>query len=422
MHAQSAKLAYVYLHMKKQKIQKDMKRWLYIVLLLLASTIVRANGDTLSVAERNAQLGFNDTIDRMAEDFVEAYVVIVDPSGESMYSIFGHACLRLTCPYYGLDYFYSYVSEDIEGKVFRFLLNDLKMGLVALTYDEYIHEYAAEGRGVRMYKLNLPPEVEVELCRICDRHVSEGMYLEYDYMKRGCTVSIVHMINEAITAANKTYSTQYSIEYPEWDKSFNRTIREIGYENAIHDWNVFFAMILGGGTVDNPNIPKVEKIIIPKDLIAIWQKAKLNGYQLLDTNPIDLLPTMNEYHGNKISPILIVVLLLILSIFNILWSKPYFDWIILGIQTLLGLLMVWLLFSPLPGSEWNWLIIPFNPLPAICWKWRDKWAIPYAIVIVMWSIGMILSPHRLVGTEHLLLAMIFVIVLVKSYIRKTLKV
>lgn len=399
-----------------------MKRWLYIVLLLLASTIVRANGDTLSVAERNAMQGFNDTIDRMAEDFVEAYVVIVDPSGESMYSIFGHACLRLTCPYYGLDYFYSYVSEDIEGKVFRFLLNDLKMGLVALTYDEYIHEYAAEGRGVRMYKLNLPPEVEIELCRICDRHVSEGMYLEYDYMKRGCTVSIVHMINEAIEATNKTYSTHFSIEYPEWDKSFNRTLREICYDSAPHDWNMFLGMPLVGGDVDSPNMPKEEKLIIPRDLVSVWQKSIINGKTLLSQESVELLPSVNYYNGNLISPLMIIILLLILSIVNIFWNKPYFDWTILGIQTLLGLLMVWLLISPLPGSEWNWLIIPFNPLPALCWKWREKWAIPYAGIIVLWSVGMILSPHRLVGTEHLLLAMIFVIVLVKSYIRKTLKV
>lgn len=394
-----------------------MKRWLYIMLLLLTSTIVRANGDTLSIAERNAQQGFNDTIGRFADDFVEAYVVIVDPSGESMYSIFGHACLRLTCPYYGLDYFYSYVSEDIEGKVFRFLLNDLKMGLVALTYDEYIHEYAAEGRGVRMYKLNLPPEVEIELCRICDRHVSEGMYLEYDYMKRGCTVSIVHMINEAIIAANKAYSTQYSIAYPQWDESFDRTLREICYDGAPHDWNMFFGMPLVGGDVDSPNMPKEEKLIIPRDLVGVWQKSIINGKTLLSQESVELLPSVNYYNGNLISPLMIIILLLILSIVNIFWSKPYFDWIILGIQTLLGLLMVWLLFSPLPGSEWNWLIIPFNPLPAICWKWREKWAIPYAGIIVLWSVGMILSPHKLVGTEHLLLAIIFVIVLVKPYIK-----
>lgn len=393
-----------------------MKRWLYIMLLLFVYMNVWANEDSLFVADRKAQTDFTDTIDRMAEDFVEASVVVADPYGESMYSIFGHACLRLICPYYNLDYFYSYVSEDIQGKVLRFLLNDLKMGLVALTYDEYISEYQKEGRGVREYKLNLPPEVKIELCRICDRHVAEGMYLEYDYMKRGCTLSIVHMLNEAIAATNKTYSTQYSIKYPEWDKSFNRTIREIGYENALHDWNVFFAMILGGGTVDNPNIPKVEKIIIPKDLIAIWQKAELNGSQLLDTNAIELLPTMNEYHGNKISPMLIVILLLVLSVFNIFWSKPYFDWAILGVQTLLGLLMVWLLFSPLPGSEWNWLIIPFNPLPALCWKWRDKWAVPYAVLIILWCIGMCLAPHRLVGTEHLILTIIFVTALIKPYI------
>jgi len=399
-----------------------MKKWLFILLSLFVYMNVWANKDSLSIAERNTQEGVNDTIDRMAEDFVEAYVVIADPAGESMYSVFGHACLRLTCPYYGLDCFYSYVSEDIEGKVFRFLVNDLKMGLVALTYDEYIQEYKVDGRGVRAYKLNLPPEVEVELCRICDQHVAEGLCLEYDYMKRGCTISIVHMINEAIAATNDKYSTQYGIKYPDWDESFGRTLREICYDSAPHDWNMFLGMPLVGGNVDSPNVPKEEKLIIPRDLVNVWQKSTIGGKNLLAQDSIVLLPSENLYEGNLISPLVIIILLLILSIANIFWGKPYFDWTILAIQAVLGLLMVWLLISPLPGSEWNWLIIPFNPLPALCWKWREKWAVPFAIVIVVWSIGMMFSPHRLVGTEHLLLAIIFVIVLVKPYIRKIFKV
>ena len=81
-----------------------MNRWVYIILLLLCSSVFafgQMRNDTdfslsdhaREVAERNAAQGFNDTIDRLAEDFVEAYVVVADP-GEVLYSVLGHACLH----------------------------------------------------------------------------------------------------------------------------------------------------------------------------------------------------------------------------------------------------------------------------------------------------------------------------------------
>jgi hypothetical protein len=235
----------------------------------------------LSVAERNALQGFNDTIDRMAEDFIEVNLVIIEPSGDAMYSILGHSCLHLKCAQYGLDKFYSYVSEDIEGKVFRFLINDLRMGLVELNKDEFLQEYINEGRGVREYKLSLPPEVEMELWRICDLRVGQGLNLKYDYISRGCAISIVHSIENAINSANKKHNTKYKIEYPVWGKEFNRTLREIVYDNSPVGWNRFYGITLVGGQVDNPNLPPKEKLIIPRELLSTWQNSFIAGNPLI---------------------------------------------------------------------------------------------------------------------------------------------
>ena len=394
-----------------------MKRWLYIVLLLLASTIVRANGDTLSMAERNAMQGFNDTIDRMAEDFVEVSLVVVDPSDEALYSALGHSCLHFECAHFGIDTFYSYVSEDIEGKVFRFLMNDLRMGLVGLNADELLGEYSHEKRGVREYKFNLPPEVEMELWRICDLHVSRGLNLKYDYITRGCAISIVHSVERAIEAANRMYGTDYEIMYADWGPEFKRTLREIGYDFAPESWLRFAGMTLIGGNADNPNISNTEKLIIPCELASTWQKAMIDGKPLLESQATELLPSEIEYKGDKFTPLCASLLLLLLAIGSLFWEKTYIDWAILLIQTIMGCLMLWLLVSPLPGSEWSWLIIPFNPLPVIFWKWRDKWAMPYATLMMVWIIGMICAPHRLVENAHVLIVLAFTLTILKNQIR-----
>lgn len=350
---------------------------------------------------------------RLADDFITASLVIAEP-GEVMYSILGHAALHMQCPYYNLDCVFSYESEGVQGKVLRFLLGDLKMGMEAMPLDVYLSLYQEEGRGVREFPLNLPAEVKSELWRMCDELVDEGIYLPYDYIKRGCAVSIVHSVDNAIRSANKIYGTDYKITYPDWGKPFERTLREIFYDNAPHGWSLFYCMTLAGGQVDNPDLPKKEKLIAPKELVQTWQQATIAGKPIISDGR-ELLPNVNEYKGDTFTPLYASLILLLFAIIGLFWKREYISWLLLALQTALGCLMVWLLFSPLPGSEWSWLIIPFNPLPAIFWKWRDKWGIYYAALVLAWSIGMLCAPHRLVEYAHIVWAIAFALVAMKPW-------
>ena len=96
-----------------------MKKIWMIVWCLCLTGIAFGQEDTLSVAERNALQGFNDTIDRLAEDFVTVNLVVCDP-GTVLYSTLGHAALHLQCPTFGLDYIYTYESENVRDKIYGF--------------------------------------------------------------------------------------------------------------------------------------------------------------------------------------------------------------------------------------------------------------------------------------------------------------
>lgn len=81
-----------------------------------------------------------------------------------------------------------------------------------------------------------------------------------------------------------------------------------------------------------------------------------------------------------------------------------------------------ILFSNLPCTDWNWLIIPFNILPAIFWYWRRYWALPYAGIIFIWCLVMIgeyLWGHVLVDWPHILLALSFAVILFKQRFSRT---
>jgi len=340
-------------------------------------------------------------------DFVRAYLAVAEPGG-ALYSIFGHACLHLVCPAYGLDYYFTYESENASKRVLKFLSGNLKMGMMNLTPDEYLSDYKTEGRGVVEYELNLPIDIKRELWRILDNHVMEGIYLPYDFEARGCAYASLHMIRMAMNGA--------TIEWGEWPEKYDKTRRELAHDFAqdIYPWNLMFIMAMVGTEIDR-ELPPPQKLIVPTDLLESLQKAKVNGEQLLSCEPHVLVESTNQHKAPWCRPWMVATLLLVLAIAN-LWGKcKYIDWLILGLVTMIGIVITYLVaFSTLPCTEWNWLIIPFNILPAIAWRWRKYWAWPYAGIIFIWMCGMIVPQHQLADTALLILAGAWMVTLIRQ--------
>ena len=395
---------------------------LFIYLFVCLSAVAFAHADSLSVAERNALQGFNDTIDRTAEDFVTVGLVICDP-GEVLYSALGHAALHLQCPAFGLDYIYSYESESVRDKIWTFLRGDLKMGMFAIPTDEFLDTYRESGRGVKEYTINLSPEQDQKLWEVMDRMLETGPNLPYDYFSRGCAQSVVHVIHQAIG--------HNAIHYAPWsDKYKNQTLRELGCDFVpMSSWERFFLFFLVGSDFDRV-CPCEQKLIVPTDLVEVWQQATFeNGKPVIDATPHVLLEASKQNEGTWCTPLLISLLMLILAIGSfatartpnrtIMTAGNIVDYVILAIVSVAGALETYLIgFSALPCTNWNWLLIPFNILPAIGWYWRRYWALPWAIVLLIWCAvmtGEFLWGHILVDCPHIVLAASFAIVLFKQW-------
>jgi hypothetical protein len=352
---------------------------------------------------------FNDNIDRTAEDFVIASLLVADP-GTVLYSVLGHACIRLQCPAFDLDYCFSYEAEDVSQKVLSFLAGNLQMGLYAIPVEEYCEQYRKDGRGVYEYKLNLPVEIKQELWRVLDEHVEEGQKLPYDYYHRGCAITIVDFVKEALGELDIVYDKSLYELQP--------TARELCIENSQQSlWVQFVALFLVGNEADISLVGE-KQLIIPTDLVDAWQKATVNGKPLLASKPAVLVEGEPQVNDGWFTPMVLAIILLVLSIANLFWSRPYFDWVMLTAQTLVGCGMTYLIFfSDLCCTEWNWLVIPFNPLPAIFWKWRKYWALPYAGVLAVWCVAMTaitIWGHARVNWSHIVLVLSFAVILLKQ--------
>ena len=341
------------------------------------------------------------------QDFVKAYFVVVEPGG-ALYSVFGHACLHMVCPAYGLDYFYSYESEDAASRLLTFFAGNLKMGMTAMTAEEYLSGYREEGRGAKEYEINLPIDVKRELWRVLDEKVVEGMYLPYDFEARGCAQACVSILEETLG--------ETQIEYGAWSSRFERTRREIAndFAHLHYPWDFLLITSVVGTEYDKVDTI-TEKLLIPSEVAEVWQNAKYNGEYLLSRESHELLPSKRQQPTTWFTPMMAALLVLIMAIVAFFIDKPYVDWFVLAIATMIGAVVSYLvLFSTLPCTNWNWLIIPFNIFPAIVWKWRKYWSLPYGIMIGIWAMGMLLCPHQLTDYSMIVLAIAFMLILMNK--------
>ncbi|MBR6493641.1 MAG: hypothetical protein IKT13_06855, partial [Paludibacteraceae bacterium] len=207
-----------------------MKKWLFL-LWLFVSVAVFADDAQLSVSERNAQQGFNDTIDRLAPDFVTVSLCIADPTTvrEDALGTSGHAFLRLQCPVFNLDYCFSYEGERVNDNLYRYLSGQTKMGMFAIPTEEYLEDYRKWNRSVHEYILAMPPDTEQRLWEIMDNHITTGLSLRQDLNKYGCAITVVRYVKKALGTI--------PIEYASDEKMSHMTRREIGYRSlANHPW------------------------------------------------------------------------------------------------------------------------------------------------------------------------------------------
>ena len=380
----------------------------------MSAQIVDADGQYVDTV-------FNDHVDRTAEDFVTVSLLISQPSDVRVYSIFGHAALRLQCPAFDLDYVFSYISIHSDATALEYIVIRPTMGLIAVPTEQYIEE---EFRGITEYVIYLPPQVETELWRILDESTAKGYDRPYDCVAGSCAQMVSQYINRAIATAYPKDSVQ-----TQWLGEPEHTMHELMNIYAQEaPWQLFLInSILGSSYVDNVNMTNAKKVLFPMQLLVLWHNTTLCGTPILSEEPI-VHTTSEVMTATMIKPLHVAILLLLLSLLSLAtiffnqrkWIENIgngIDYTILSLQTLAGIfmmVMMWVAYLPFPKAYWNWLLIPFNILPAICWKWHKYWALPYATVLAVWCLVMVFVPHMLVDTTHIILALAFAIMLLKQ--------
>ncbi len=339
------------------------------------------------------------------EDFVIASLLVASP-GDVLYSCVGHACLRMQCPEHDLDYCFSYEGEPVEHQILRFFAGKLKMGMFAVPTEEFLSIYKKEQRGIMQYRLNLPLEAKRRLWKILDDRMMEGANLPYDYLKRGCAQTTIQFLIQSLDTI--------PIQFAPWTEKYDKTVRELTVAQLDDaPWNRLYLLTIVGNRAD-ADCPPVERITMPADLVEVLQGATIDGKSIISEAPVELIHVEKAMGHTWFTPMLLAILLLLFSVANFWLRWSFIDWLLLGLQCLLGVFLTYLVFiSDLPCTEWNWLLIPFNPLPLLLWHWRCHWALAFAVILAGWGLVMCFYPHQLIDWPYVVLVVSLVPVCIR---------
>ena len=381
-----------------------MKRTVFSVLFAALAMMMVGQEPELSVAERNAQMGFNDTIDRMAEDFVFVSLMVADPTDwrDDMLGTQGHSFLRLQCPVFDLDYCFSYESEHVNTQLSKYAKGKLKMGMFAYPTDAYLEDYRHWNRAVHEYRLNLPPEVETRLWEIMDNKLSRGLSMKLDLSRRGCAISVVHFIKAALQ--------DIPIIYPQGTRYETLSRREIIYQDQkAHPWLRLISCTMVPNAYDK-DCPIDEKLIVPADLVDLWQQSTVNGKPLAvyvgDVVSSDYVDSEPPF----LTPQLLAWAILLITVLLITFGLNGWRWVLLGLQFLVGVLLLYvaLFTQQFAGAGWLMMLL-FNPLPLLLWKWHRYWQIPYAVLLLIEALVLVCWRHMLVDPAYIILLLSYIV-------------
>ncbi len=320
-----------------------------------------------------------DSINKAAEDpdFITVSLLRATP-GEEIYSLIGHAFLRLQSPSNNLDIAYSFSMDIRPSDIIRFVQGKAMSGYIYEPTQKVIDDYKKEGRGVSEVKLNLTPKEKQDLWKFLDEQLQKGPIYHYDYLHTQCASMTIFAVESILDGETIIYSKlPEEVEKPYG--SYRIILRDL-CKNC--PWEYLFWNLTLGSHGDHSN--DFNGRLSPVLLFDAWQKASLKDKEghlrpMTIGKPKTLATVTRDYTPFPITPWMAFGALLIIAAASVelkkkpSWLDTTIDTILLVGHTIISFWITYLvLFSDLVATDWNWMIIPFNPLPVVLWAFGRK--------------------------------------------------
>lgn len=352
-------------------------------------------------------------IDSMAarDDFVTASLLILAPL-KVLYSVFGHAMLRMECPTHQLDYIYSFESEEDVGTFMRVVAGKAKAKYIAVPTDTFLKDCRETGREVRQYRLNLKPREKQELWQLLDNELLVGAHRNFNLLYTNCLSTTIIDVQRCLIG-----------EHFEWGPlPFPQTLKDgdfLRYAVRHSPWAEFVFITFIGTAYESYS--DINYKLMPETIISMLREAtiiddKTGESRFVVTDPgVVLVKDGGKNKGVPVSPTMVFGALLVLTLAITALERwmgyhhlaKWFDILLFSAQALVELLILYILFfSEIFMGAWNWYLIGFLPFPLFIWSClRGRCAsfcwLTYCILLLLFItatpfIGALDLPHQLI--------------------------
>ena len=373
----------------------------------------------LSAWVNGAHSSPNDSVKVLPDssNFITASLVIAEPL-VALYSVFGHATLRMECPSFGLDYVFTFESDPNFGTFMTGIAGKAKAKYVAVPTDTFINDTKKSGRGLKQYKLNLTHHEKQELWRLLDEEMMAGAYRNFNLLFTNCLTTSILNVQRCLIGEHFEWG---KLEYPQTlndGELFRHAVRH-------SPWAEFLFITFGGTAYDRRSIQEFR--LTPETIIPMLRKATITNdstevSRFVITDPgTTLVESSGQDKATPITPnivfggLLLLTLLITLAEWVLHWHQvaKVYDILLFTAQLLVSLLMLYVtFFSELFVTQWNWYLVAFLPLPLLFWQIRNKktashcW-LGYSIVLVFFIlstpfIGILDWSHQLITGSFLI--------------------
>lgn len=355
-----------------------------------------------------------DTVTTVLPDssnFVTASLLVAEPL-HALYSVFGHATLRMECPTHNLDYVFTFESDPNFGTFMTGIAGKAKAKYIAVPTDTFINDTRRKGRGLKQYKLNLTHHEKQELWRMLDEQMMAGDYRNFNLLYTNCLTTSILNVQQCLIGEHFEWGP---LDYPQTlndGELFRHAVRH-------SPWAEFLFITFGGTAYNRRSIQEYR--LTPETIVPMLRKATFVNDSTGERRHVltDAGVTLVESSGNdKATPVtptivfgglLLLTLIITLAEWLLQWRRVgnVYDVLLFTAQLLVCLVMLYVtFFSELFVSMWNWYLVAFMPLPLLFWLLRRKKITPslwlcYSIVLALFIlltpfIGILDWTHQLI--------------------------
>lgn len=316
-----------------------------------------------------------------------ASILVATPSNQEVYTLYGHAGLRVQDPILGLDVTFNYGIFNFDDDfIFRFVQGKTDYIVLPQATSEYLESYIGRGSMVRELVLAVDKETLGEMWQYLLHNIQpENRVYRYNFFYDNCSTRPVAILSEALARAGKRQGRTSSLKLDKVKIDETTWRKEINRLEAAHPWLVLGTDLALGAPTDS-KVSAQDLLFLPHYIEPVLSKAVVLGAKY--SKPIREIRTYGEASDQaaparwiSIHPTVVALLLLALCTLGFirLARKPRLQglanrkdrsslplavdivlWILGGMVG--GILLYIGLGTEHPNTWPNYNVIVFNPL------------------------------------------------------------